>query len=270
VTIERVGIIGAGTMGVGIATVFTRAGLKTTVVDNDPAAIVHATDVLRDVAAHVRFAGSLTAVADCDLVIEAIVESEAPKVALFRSLGQACRTDTVLASNSSSIPIARFGHVAVNPRRVVGMHFFNPAPVQPLVEIVASFATGDDVVARVSRFCVRTLGKHVTHAADRPGFVVNALLIPFVLSAIRMVESAHTSAAMIDDSMRLSCAHAMGPLAFGDMMGLDTVKSIADVLYAEYGEPQFIAPPLLEAMVGSGRLGRKSGEGFYLYESVAS
>jgi 3-hydroxybutyryl-CoA dehydrogenase len=150
------------------------------------------------------------------------------------------------------------------------VHFFNPAPVQPLVEVVPSLATSDGVLAEVVELCERRLGKHVVQSDDRAGFVVNTLLIPFVLSAIRMLESGFASASAIDDSMRYACAHSMGPLALSDLMGLDTVKSVAEVLFGEYGDAQFAVPALLDEMVGAGRLGRKSGEGFYTYEMKAS
>jgi 3-hydroxybutyryl-CoA dehydrogenase len=281
VAIERVGVVGAGTMGVGIAEVFVRAGLATTLVDVDPAALVRAKRRLREPLAAgpgnadravgaLSFSGSLRAVADCDLVIEAIVESETDKTELFRSLGDVARTDAVLASNTSSIPIVRLARATSHPRRMLGVHFFNPAPVQPLVEVVPSLATSETVLAEVIELCEQRLAKHVVQSDDRAGFVVNTLLIPFVLSAIRMLESGFASASAIDDSMRYACAHSMGPLALSDLMGLDTVKSVAEVLFEEYGDAQFAVPLLLHELVGAGRLGRKSGEGFYTYESKAS
>jgi 3-hydroxybutyryl-CoA dehydrogenase len=286
VTIELVGVVGAGTMGAGITEVFARAGLQVVTVDVDRAALASLRDRIRasharsaasgrsgepvgDVLARVRPSDTLRAVAECDLVVEAVVESEPAKRDLFRELASCCRSDAVLASNSSSIPIARLSHGIARPGRLLGLHFFNPAPVQPLVEVVAGIATDQRVVERVVQLCEDRLGKHVLRSSDRPGFTVSTLLIPFLLSAIRMVESGSASAAEIDEGMRFACAHSMGPLALSDLMGLDVVKSIADVLYGEYGDAQFAVPDLLERMVDAGRLGRKSGEGFFQYAEAS-
>jgi 3-hydroxybutyryl-CoA dehydrogenase len=286
VSIELVGVVGAGTMGAGIAEVFARAGLATTLVDHDRNALSSARERIHaslersagagrlhaspaDIVSHIHFTGSLRSLADRDLVVEAIVESETAKAELFRVLGSACRREAILASNSSSIPISRLARATPRPSRVLGMHFFNPAPVQPLVEVVASLATSEDVIGRAVAFCEERLGKHVVRSADRPGFVVSSLLIPFLLSAIRMLESGIASAAEIDDGMRFACAHSMGPLALSDLMGLDTVKSVADVLFDEYGDARFEVPELLEHMVDVGMLGRKSGEGFFQYAEAS-
>jgi 3-hydroxybutyryl-CoA dehydrogenase len=286
VSIQLVGVVGAGTMGAGIAEVFARAGLATTLVDHDRQALMSARERIRasldragaagrltapatDVAARIHFTGSLRALGDHDLVVEAIVETEGAKLDVFRALGASCRRDTILASNSSSIPIARLAHATVRPGRVLGLHFFNPAPVQPLVEVVGSLATDSRVLDRAVSFCEETLGKHVVRSADRPGFMVSTLLIPFLLSAIRLLESGLATASEIDDAMRYACAHSMGPLALSDLMGLDTVKSVADVLFDEYGDAQFAPPELLERMVDVGLLGRKSGEGFFQYAEAS-
>jgi 3-hydroxybutyryl-CoA dehydrogenase len=287
VSIELVGVVGAGTMGAGIAEVFARPGLLVTVADVDRAALQSARERIRtsltraraadrltepvaDVMARLHFIDSVRALGSCDLVIEAIVESEPAKQELFHVLGSACRRDTILASNSSSIPIVRLSHGTAHPDRMLGVHFFNPAPVQPLVEVVAGLATAPEVLERVVRLCEQTLGKHVLRSSDRPGFTVSTLLIPFLLSAIRMVESGAASATEVDEGMRYACAHSMGPLALSDLMGLDTVKSIADVLYGEYGDARFASPELLERMVDTGLLGRKSGEGFFQYAEAQS
>jgi 3-hydroxybutyryl-CoA dehydrogenase len=281
-----VGVVGAGTMGAGIAEAFARAGLATTIVENDADALAVARERIRRaivradaagrlreppmvVMARVRFADSLDALADRDLVVEAIFESETAKADVFRQLGAICRADTILASNSSSIPIIRLARGTPRPGRVVGLHFFNPAPVQPLVELVGSIATDPDVLERIVPFCEETLGKHVVRSGDRAGFVVNTLLIPFLLSAIRLLESGFATAGEIDDGMRFGCAHSMGPLALADLMGLDTVRSVATVLFDEYGDGQYAVPPLLERMVDHGRLGRKTGGGFYQYAEAS-
>jgi 3-hydroxybutyryl-CoA dehydrogenase len=286
VAIQLVGVVGAGTMGTGIAEVFARAGLATTIVDHDRHALVSARERIHasldraeaagrlhapaaDIAGRIHYTGSLRALEDRDLVLEAIVESEAAKAELLAALGGICRRDAILASNSSSIPIVRLAHATVRPRRVLGVHFFNPAPVQPLVEVVGSIATDPNVIDEVVAWCRESLGKHVVRSADRAGFMVSTLLIPFLLSAIRMLESGLATAHEIDEAMRFACAHSMGPLALSDLMGLDTVKSVADVLFDEYGESQFAAPDLLERMVDTGMLGRKSGEGFFHYAEAS-
>jgi 3-hydroxybutyryl-CoA dehydrogenase len=286
VSFQLVGVVGAGTMGAGIAEVFARAGFPVTSVDPD----AHARSAARErihlslgradaagrlpasvaeISSRIHFTGSLRALADCDLVVEAIVESEPAKVEVFHALGAMCRRDAILASNSSSIPIVRLAHGTARPGRVLGLHFFNPAPIQPLVEVVASLATDAAVLERVVELCESPLGKHVLRSRDRAGFTVSNLLIPFLLSAMRMVESGVASASEIDEGMRFACAHSIGPLALSDLMGLDTVKSVADVLFDEYGDAQFAAPDLLERMVDTGRLGRKSGEGFFQYAEAS-
>jgi 3-hydroxybutyryl-CoA dehydrogenase len=227
------------------------------------------TEPIADVIARVHFTGSLQALVDSELVVEAIVESEPAKRELFHALGSLCSRDTVFASNTSSIPVVRLSHGTPRPGRLLGLHFFNPAPIQPLVEIVAGLATDDAVVERVVDLCENRLGKHVLRSTDRAGFTVSGLLIPFLLSAIRMVESGAASASEVDEGMRFACAHSMGPLALSDLMGLDVVKSVADVLYGEYGDAQYAVPLLLERMVDTGMLGRKTGEGFFQYAEAS-
>ncbi len=283
-TLERVGIVGIGTMGSGIAEVFARAGLDTLVVDVNEAAVAAGksrletslaratskgllTEAQRDEAlARLSVETSLDAMADRDLVIEAAVENEAAKVAIFEHLDRVCPEHAILASNTSSISITRLATATQRPDKVVGMHFFNPATVQPLVEIVRGLTTAEEVADRVAALCTDVLGKKVIRAADRAGFVVNALLVPYLLSAIRMVEAGFASASDIDDGMRYGCAHPMGPLALCDLIGLDTIAAIADVLFDEFREPQYAAPPLLRRMVTAGSFGRKSGRGFFTYD----
>jgi 3-hydroxybutyryl-CoA dehydrogenase len=173
----------------------------------------------------------------------------------------------ILASNTSSIPIMKLGMATSRPEMVVGIHFFNPVPVLKLVELVSSLLTGPDTVARAASFATGTLGKQVVSSKDRAGFIVNALLIPYILAAIRMMDSGFASAEDIDTGMVLGCAHPMGPLALADLIGLDTIKAIADSMYEEFKEPLYFAPPLLLRMVDAGLLGKKSGRGFHTYET---
>jgi 3-hydroxybutyryl-CoA dehydrogenase len=199
-------------------------------------------------------------------VIEAVAEDEQVKTEIFASLDKVVtRADAILASNTSSIPIMKLGTATGRAQQVIGVHFFNPVPVLDLVELVPSLLTSDQTRDRAGEFVSRALGKQVIHAKDRAGFVVNSLLLPYLLSAIRMLESGLASADDIDNGMVLGCAHPMGPLRLADLIGLDTLKAIADSMYAEYKEPLHAAPPLLLRMVDAGLLGRKTGRGFHDY-----
>jgi 3-hydroxybutyryl-CoA dehydrogenase len=175
------------------------------------------------------------------------------------------RPDAILASNTSSIPLVKLAVATSRPEQVIGIHFFNPAPVQRLVELIPALTTGEETIRRAGELADKVLGKHAIRAQDRSGFVVNALLIPYLLSAIRMFESGIATREDIDNGTELGCAHPMGPLKLADLIGLDTVASVADSMYDEYKEPLYAAPPLLQRMVDAGRLGRKSGAGFYAY-----
>jgi 3-hydroxybutyryl-CoA dehydrogenase len=281
--IQRVGVIGAGTMGSGIAEVCARAGLDTIVVDLDESSIARATEkiqksleraakkgVLTDeqlasTLARLQYKTSLEALGDRDLVIEAIIESEDEKIEVFGRLDKICPPETIFASNTSSIPIVTLAKATDRPDKVAGMHFFNPAPVQPLVEIINGLTTSAETVEILDPFCRDVLHKHVIRCRDRAGFVVNMLLVPFLLSAIRMLESGFASPEDIDNGMKYGCAHPMGPLELCDLIGLDTIKAVADVLYSEFNEPLYAPPPLLKRMVSAGILGRKSGRGFFTY-----
>jgi 3-hydroxybutyryl-CoA dehydrogenase len=194
-----------------------------------------------------------------------VIEDETEKVAIFQALGKVARPEALLASNTSSIPIMKLAAVTPQPHRVIGMHFFNPVPVLPLVELVPSLLTSPETVARAEAFAVGQLNKHIVHCKDRAGFVVNALLIPYLLASIRMVESGFATAADVDTGMVDGCAHPMGPLALSDLIGLDTVQAVAQSLYAEFKEPLYAPPPLLLRMVEAGLLGRKTGRGFFDY-----
>lgn len=283
--ITRVGVAGCGLMGSGIAEVCARAGLDVVVREIDDAAVaagrarvegslaravragkLDAQD--RDAAlARIRVTTALDDLADRELVIEAATENPAVKAALFAELDRVVESaDAILGSNTSSIPIVQVARATTRPERVVGLHFFNPVPVQRLVEVIPSVLTAPSAVQRVTDLVTKTLGKTVIKAPDRSGFVVNALLVPYLLSAIRMLEAGYATAEDIDLGMTLGCAHPMGPLRLSDLIGLDTLKAVADSMYEEYKEALYAAPPLLRRMTDAGLLGRKSGRGFYDYQ----
>jgi 3-hydroxybutyryl-CoA dehydrogenase len=281
--IDRVGIVGCGLMGAGIAEVCARASKSVVVVESSDSAandgrvrianslaraehrgkIASASEVL----ARIRVVDDLTLLADRELVIEAVLEDERSKVDLFRRLDAIISDPAViLASNTSSIPIMKLAVATRRPSQVVGLHFFNPVPVLPLVELVPSLLTSSTATERLRHFVQTDLGKTPINCQDRAGFVVNALLIPFILSAIRMMESGFATAHDIDQGLVLGAAHPQGPLALADLIGLDTTKAVAESLYEEFKEPLYAAPPLLARMVDAGLLGRKTGRGFYTYE----
>jgi 3-hydroxybutyryl-CoA dehydrogenase len=279
----RVGVIGGGLMGSGIAEVIARAGVDVTVVEaGDERADRARGAIERSLARGVR-SGKLSEaerdaalervlvtarfedVAGADAAIEAVVEDEALKQDVFRRLDALLPDATFLASNTSSVPIMKLGATTSQPGRVLGMHFFNPVPVLPLVEIVTSIMTAPETVTLVRAFAQDTLGKTCIDSQDRAGFVVNALLIPYLLSAVRMYESGFASKEDIDQGMVLGCAHPMGPLTLSDLIGLDTLLAVSESLYDEFRDPATVAPALLNRMVEAGLLGRKSGRGFYEY-----
>jgi 3-hydroxybutyryl-CoA dehydrogenase len=279
---DKVGIVGCGLMGAGIAEVSARSGLDVVVVESSvPAADAGRArlekslqraeakgkiDSAADVLARIRLETSIEALGDRELVVEAIVEDEAAKTALFATLDKVVESrDAILASNTSSIPIMKLGVATSRPEHVIGIHFFNPVPVLQLVELVPSLLTAPHVTEQARAFVQGRLGKQAIDCQDRAGFVVNALLIPFVLSAIRMLESGFATAEDIDRGLVLGAAHPQGPLALADLIGLDTTKAVAESLYEEFKEPLYAAPPLLNRMVDAGLLGRKTGRGFYTY-----
>lgn len=285
--ISRVGIVGAGQMGAGIAEVCARAGVDVLVYETTrELAAAGRTRILRSLDRGVssgklterereqaswrlRFTSDLTDFADRQLVVEAVVEEEAVKAELFRELDKVVTApDAILASNTSSIPIMKLGMATQDAGRVIGLHFFNPVPVLPLVELITTLMTSDVAAARAEAFAHDVLGKQVVHSSDRSGFVVNALLVPYLLSAVRMAESGFATVEDIDKAMVLGCAHPMGPLKLTDLVGLDTVKAIADKMYEEFKEPLYSPPPLLLRMVEAGRLGKKTGQGFFRYADV--
>jgi len=277
-----VGIVGCGLMGAGIAEVAARAGKLVVVVESSDEAAAAGRARLRasleraeargkissaaEVLARLRVVTELEELADRELVVEAIAEDEAAKTAVFARLDEIVQSpDAILASNTSSIPIMKLAVATNRPSQVLGVHFFNPVPVLSLVELVPSLMTDPAVVDRARAFVADGLGKQPILCQDRAGFVVNALLIPFVLSAIRMLESGFATAEDIDRGLVLGAAHPQGPLALADLIGLDTTKAVAESLYEEFKEPLYAAPPLLARMVEAGLLGRKTGRGFYTY-----
>ena len=282
--IERVGVVGAGQMGGGIAEVCAKAGADVLVFEPTEELVIAGrkritssleraaskgklSEADRDAAlAKLTFTTDLGDLADRQLVIEAVVEDLAVKARIFAELDALIGDpDAVLASNTSSIPIMKIAAATQNPSRVLGLHFFNPVPVLPLVELVSTLVTSGEAVSRAEEFAGSVLGKRVVRCSDRSGFVVNALLVPYLLSAIRMAEAGVASVEDIDTAVVAGLSHPMGPLRLSDLIGLDTMKLIADSMYEELKDPHFAPPPLLLRMVEAGMLGKKSGRGFYRY-----
>jgi 3-hydroxybutyryl-CoA dehydrogenase len=281
---EAVGVVGGGIMGSGIAEVAARSGCDVVIREVDAAACAVAQRRIersmekavgsgklaaadRDAAvARLRYVTEFEAFADRDIVIEAVIEDENLKTEIFRVLGKVTADgQCLLASNTSSIPIMKLAAVTEQPERVIGMHFFNPVPVLPLVELVPSLLTSAATIEQAKVFAGERLGKQTVLGKDRAGFVVNALLIPYLLAAIRMVETGFATVEDVDVAMVAGCAHPMGPLKLTDLIGLDTTAAVANSMYEEFKEPLYAPPPLLLRMVEAGRLGRKSGQGFYSY-----
>ncbi len=282
--LTRIGVVGCGLMGSGITEVCARAGLEVTVCEADDAALSAGrrrveTSLARAVGRSklsgadrdralelLTFTTSMDALADRELVMEAVVEEEGAKVEIFTVLDKVVESRAaILASNTSSIPIMKLAMATGRPEQVVGIHFFNPVPVLRLVELVPSLLTSEKTKHVARDFAGEQLGKLVVASKDRAGFVVNALLIPYLLSAMRMFESGFATAEDIDVGMVEGCAHPMGPLALSDLIGLDTVQAVAGSMYEEFKEPLYAPPPLLSRMVEAGLLGRKSGQGFFAY-----
>ncbi|TQK50139.1 3-hydroxyacyl-CoA dehydrogenase [Streptomyces sp. SLBN-118] len=282
--IERIGVVGCGLMGSGIAEVCARAGRDVVVLETSRAAaeaglrrigrsLARATAAGklspedRDAAlGRIETATDMNRLADRDLVVEAVAENEAAKLDVFARLDATVkRRDAILATNTSSIPVIRLAAATGRPEQVIGLHFFNPVPVLPLVELVPSLLADETTERRAEEFASGVLGKQVVRARDRAGFIVNALLVPYLLAAVRMVESGTASVEDIDRGMVLGCAHPLGPLALIDLIGLDTTQAIAESMYEEFREPLYAPPPLLARMVDAGMLGRKSDRGFHSY-----
>jgi len=279
----RVGIVGGGLMGSGIAETVARAGHDVALYEPIAEARAGAQQRITasseralaagklDAVAHqallarIRYVDELEDLGDRELVIEAVVEDLAVKLDVFRRLDRHAPADALLASNTSSIPIAALASVVRAPERVLGLHFFSPAPVMRLVEVVCALDTSEQTAATATRF-VESLGKTAVATKDRSGFIVNMLLIPYLVAAVRMLEEGFATREDIDSAMTLGCGHPMGPLALCDFIGLDVVCSVCDSLFEEFKKAEYAAPPLLRRMLSAGRLGRKSGRGFYDYD----
>jgi 3-hydroxybutyryl-CoA dehydrogenase len=281
-SIERVAVLGGGLMGSGIAEVSAAAGLPVVVREVDEPAAEAARSRIEsslaravaggkasDAAAHetlerIEFTTHLHDLADADLVVEAVPEDVALKTRVLREVAEVVEPHAVIASNTSSIPIAELASVVPDPQRVLGLHFFSPVPVMGLVEVVVALETSPETVAAGKDF-VERIGKTAIETKDRSGFIVNMLLVPYLMAAVRMYEEGFATREAIDQGMKLGCGHPMGPLTLCDFIGIDVLYSVCDELYEEFKRPEYAPPPLLKRMVASGRLGRKSGRGFYEY-----
>ena len=280
--VKRVGVVGCGLMGSGIVEVVARAGTGVTFVESTEelvsagrarveGSIRKAVDrgklEVADADAmlgRIRGVADLALLSDADLVIEAATENIEAKLAVFKILGEVTRPHVVLASNTSSIPIVELAVASGRPGLVVGMHFFNPPPVMKLVELTPALTTSAETLA-FARACAERFGKTVVISKDHAGFIVNRLLIPYLNDAARMVDEGFATREDIDTAISLGLAHPMGPLTLMDLIGIDTTVFVADVLFREFGEARYAPPPILRRMVAAGRLGRKSGRGFYEY-----
>ncbi len=278
--IRRVGIVGCGLMGAGIAQTFAQSGYETVIceidqlyLDRGMSRITGAWDMLASKGKitpgqvdeyRARLYGTLDLAdfGDCDLVIEAVIENMEEKLRLFPALDNALKPEALLLSNTSSLNITQMGAVTRRPDKVCGLHFFNPAPVMKLVEIVRTISTSEETLETVREVAL-SLGKTPVFAKDTAGFIVNFLLIPYLLAAIRMLENGQASRDDIDTAMKLGCGYPMGPFTLLDYVGLDTTLWAAEAIYEEYKDPLYAPPPLLRRMVQSGMYGRKSGQGFY-------
>jgi 3-hydroxybutyryl-CoA dehydrogenase len=281
VSVARVGVVGAGFMGSGIAEAVARAGLDVTLhepaqspldrskgrIDQSVARAVKGGKLTDNDAAQLMDRIAWTTTFDdlggCDLVVEAVVEDPLVKGEVFQRL-DALLPEAILASNTSSIPIAQLASWTDDPQRVLGLHFFSPVPVMKLVEIVVGLDTDADIVEQAARFSEQ-IGKHPIRTKDRSGFIVNMLLVPYLMAAVRMYEDGFASREDIDEGMKLGAGHPMGPLTLCDFIGLDVLYAVCDSLYDEFKRPEYAPPPLLKRMVVSGHHGRKTGRGFYEY-----
>lgn len=283
--IERIGVIGSGLMGSGIAQVAAYNGFQVTLVDVDQDRVDAAIEGIQkrlqreaergritpedcEASCH-RLIGvadieGLTTMARMDAVIEAVVEDLDVKSRIFRTLGEVCPPNALLASNTSSLPLSDLAAASNRPERVIGLHFFNPPWALKLVEIVSTASTTEETLADALRLCER-LGRVAVQVKDTPGFIANRLLVPFIFDAIDLLDSGVSSAEDIDNACKVGLNHTMGPLATADLIGLDTLKLIAESMFEEYGEPRFKAPTLLRRLVSLGHLGRKTGRGFFRY-----
>jgi len=282
-TIRKVGVVGCGLMGGGIAQTCAQSGYEVVVrevnqelLDNGLARIYSAWNMMATkgkltngqvVENHSRLHGTINLedFADCDLVIEAVIENMEEKLRLFPALDRIVKPEGLLLSNTSSLNVTQMGAVTKRPQKVGGLHFFNPAPVMKLVEVVQTISTSKDTIETVKQFAI-SLGKTPVLAKDTAGFIVNFLLIPYLIAAIRMLENGQASRDDIDNAMKLGCGYPMGPFTLLDYVGLDTTLWAADAIYEEYKDALYAPPPLLRRMVQSGMYGKKSGRGFYDYQ----
>jgi 3-hydroxybutyryl-CoA dehydrogenase len=280
--IKHVGVLGCGLMGAGIAQVTAQAGFRTTVVEATPELLDRGLGNLRTTLeglvargklearardeALARLAGTvrLDDLKDCDLVIEAITENQALKNETFAKLDRICPPPAILASNTSSCNVTAMAAATRRPGQVLGLHFFNPVPLMKLVEVVRTILT-EEATVRTAAEWVRAVGKVPVHTKDSTAFIVNRLLVPYLLDAVRLYESGLASLEDIDQAMKLGCGYPMGPFTLLDLVGLDTTMYVADVMFEEFREPRYAPPPLLKRMVMAGHLGRKAGRGFYTY-----
>ena len=280
--IKRVGVIGCGLMGSGIAQVVAQAGFPTIVVEANDALLERGLGGLRttldglvtrgkletrakdDILGHVRGTVRLEDLSDVDLVVEAITENQPIKNETFARLDRICPPHAILASNTSSCNVTAMAAATKRPDHVLGLHFFNPVPLMKLVEVVRTILTGDETVTTATEW-VRALGKVPVQTKDATAFIVNRLLVPYLLDAVRVYEGGLASLEDIDQAMKLGCGYPMGPFTLLDLVGLDTAMFVAEVMFEEFREPRYAPPPLLKRMVMAGHLGRKSGRGFYRY-----
>jgi 3-hydroxybutyryl-CoA dehydrogenase len=284
--VTAVGVAGAGFMGSGIAEAIARAGVRVTVYEPDARPLARSRERIDQSVARAVRAGKLSAehavqlverivwttdlgdLDESEIVVEAIAEDLCAKRELFTRLDAAVPGARVLASNTSSIPIASLAAATARPERICGLHFFSPVPVMSLVEIVVGLDTSLATIAAADAFATQ-IGKHPIRTKDRAGFVVNYLLVPYLMSAVRMLEDGFATREDIDEGMKRGCGHPMGPLTLCDMIGLDVLQAVCDSLYEELRRPEYAAPTLLKRMVAAGRHGRKSGRGFYDYAPTA-
>jgi 3-hydroxybutyryl-CoA dehydrogenase len=281
--IESVAVVGAGFMGTGIAETVAVAGIPVIVRDVDDAALGRAGGRIDASLARAVRGGKLDAphaeaargridlttrlesIGEADLVIEAVPEDERLKLEVMGAIDEVVSGEAIVASNTSSIPIAELAQAIRTPERVLGLHFFSPVPVMMLVEVVVALDTSSSTIDRAKEF-IQKLGKRPIETKDRSGFIVNMLLVPYLMAAVRMYEEGFASREDIDNGMKLGCGHPMGPLTLCDFIGLDVLYAVCDSLYEEFKRDEYAPPPLMKRMVASGRLGRKSGRGFYEYE----
>jgi 3-hydroxybutyryl-CoA dehydrogenase len=280
--VREIGVVGAGFMGSGIAESAARAGLRVHLYEPEEAPLTRARSGIatsvqravrggklepeagRELQERISFSTEMHSLHGAELIIEAIIEDDQIKRRMFRTLDDALDDGVILASNTSSIPIAGLAAATHRPDRVIGMHFFSPVPVMKLVEIVVALDTAATTIDRAEAF-VNQIGKRPIRTKDRSGFIVNMLLVPYLMAAVRMYEDGFASREDIDEGMRLGCGHPMGPLTLCDFIGLDVLYAVCDSLYEEFKRAEYAPPPLMKRMVALGHLGRKTGRGFYDY-----